>query len=49
MELCQRRVGWGLGKGSAPVGMEQAAQGDGHGPELLQLRERWETAVRYRV
>lgn len=32
MELCQRRVSWGLQRGSAP-------EGGGHSPKLLQLRE----------
>ena len=35
-----------LGHGT---GMAQAAQGSGHGPELLELRERWDTALSHRV
>ena len=31
------------------VGMEQAAQGSGHGPELLELREHWDIALSHRV
>ena len=36
MELCQGRGSWGLGKGlPSGVGMEQAVQGSGHGPECF--------------
>ena len=31
------------------VGMEQAAQGSGHGPELTKLRKCWDTALRHWV
>ena len=31
------------------VGMEQAAQGSGHGPELTKLRKCWYTALRHWV
>jgi len=31
------------------VGMQQAAQGSGHSPELLEIREHWDTALRHRV
>ena len=36
MELCQGRGSWGLGKvlHQRLVGMEQAAQGSGHSPEV---------------
>jgi len=31
------------------VGMEQAAQGSGHSPELMELRENCNTALSHRV
>jgi len=31
------------------VGMEQTAQSNGHGPELLEFRERLDSALRHRV
>ena len=46
MEMCQGRGSWGLGKG---LDMEQAAQGSGHGPELLEFTERLDNAPRCRV
>jgi len=32
-----------------PGTMEEAAQGSGHGPELLKLKECWDNALRCRV
>ena len=31
------------------MGMEQAAQGSGHGPELTEFKECWDNALRHRV
>ena len=41
MELHQGTGMWGLGKGSAP-------EGGGHSPELLELREHWDTTPSHR-
>ena len=51
MELRQGRGSWGERKGlhQRAVGMEQAAQGSGHSPELLELKECLDTALRHRV
>ena len=49
MELCQRRGRWGLGTASAPEGgwtPEQAAQGNGHSPRLLEFKEHLDSALR---
>ena len=47
LELCQ-----GCEEKAVPqraVGMEEAAQGSGHSPELLELREHWDTTLRHQV
>jgi len=51
MELCQERVPleWGLGRGFSPEGMEQSAQGSGHSPKLLELKERLDITLRHRL
>ena len=41
--------GEGKGLHQRAVGMEQAAQGSGHGPELLEFKERLDSALRLRV
>ena len=50
---CARRgAAGGLGTGSAPKGsqaLEQAAQGNGHSPKLLELKKCLDSAVRHRV
>ena len=48
MELCQGRGsgGWGQGLHQRAVGMEQPAQGSGHGPELLEFKEHLDNALR---
>ena len=38
-----------VNRGSRVVGMEQAAQGSGHGPELPEFMEHLDTALRYGV
>ena len=51
MELRQGRAagGWGQGVHQRMVGMEQPAQGSGHGPELLESKECLDSALRHRV
>ena len=48
MELC-----WGGGEGKVlhqrAVGTEQAAQGSGHSPELMEFNECLENAIRYMI
>lgn len=41
--------GWVLGKGSVPEGCGHgtAPRGSGHSPDLLELREHWDTALRH--
>lgn len=48
MELCQGRARWWLGEGSALEGDGHgtAAQGSGLGPELLEIRECLDSALR---
>lgn len=41
--------GEGKGLHQRAVGMEQPAQGSGHGPKLPELRERLDTALRHWV
>ena len=48
MELRQGRAagGWGQSVHQRVVGMEQPAQGSGHGPELLEFKEHLDNALR---
>ena len=41
--------GEGKGLHQRVVGMERAAQGSGHSPELLELKECLDSALRHRV
>lgn len=42
---CQGRSSWGLGKGSAPEGMEQVAQGSDHNLKLPVFKNLENTAI----
>lgn len=44
-------AGWGIMPGvrKKVVDMEQAAQDSGHGPEMLELKECWDSALRHGV
>jgi len=46
--MAQSSIRGGLGKGLAPEGRGHGAapQGSGNDPELLELREHWNTALR---
>lgn len=49
MELCQGVVRLGVQKrflARGQSGMEQAAQGTGHGPKLMEFKERLENSLR---
>ena len=43
------RGGAAGGQGKGTVGMERAAEGSGHGPEIREFKERLDTTLRHRV
>lgn len=49
MYVARGRAAGGEGMHQRVVGVEQPAQGSGYSPELLEFKECWDSALRYRV